>query len=83
MEYLSENTEVEKKKRIVYESDVWSIVKGKKKRQSLCSKTWGITSSDILPKQLSMAKLLKGNNVNDINKVKYISTNKIRLDVFN
>lgn len=40
-----------------------------------------ITNTEILPKQFTIAKPLKNHNINTIERVKYISLYKIRIDL--
>ncbi|CAH2106813.1 unnamed protein product [Euphydryas editha] len=77
-----ENLRAEKRNRIEEESE-WSVIGSKKKKPKAQNNKIEIyiTSTEILPKQFTIAKLLKNNNINNIERVKYISPYKIRIDL--
>lgn len=71
-------------KRNIAEGDnQWSVVRNKNKKPKAQNNKIEIymSSTEILPKQFTIAKLLKNNNINNIEGAKYISPYKIRIDL--
>lgn len=88
MEYDETNTRAEKRLRAVDEEEIWTQVmrSGKKRIREGRNTTREIvenkievciTSKDSLPKQFTLARLLKAENMKNISKVKYINPFKI------
>lgn len=88
MEYEETNTRAEKRLRAVDEEEIWTQVmrSGKKRIREGRNTTREIvenkievciTSKDSLPKQFTLARLLKAENMKNISKVKYINPFKI------
>ncbi|CAH0724081.1 unnamed protein product, partial [Brenthis ino] len=80
---MEENLRAEKRTRPEDEGE-WTVVGKEKKAKPVYNKIEiYITSTEILPKQFAMAKLLKNNDIMDIDRLKYINPYKIRLDMNN
>ncbi|XP_023953577.2 uncharacterized protein LOC112057315 [Bicyclus anynana] len=77
-ESCGEDLRTPKRHRMDEDEGEWTTV-GKKTKTDIIEIY--ISFSKILPKQFAFAKLLKNNNITEIEKVKYMSPFKIRLDV--